>query len=93
MPLKDLDLDAIIKTVGPVRRVQYNKPHVYPMAAPMFVTRPRAEHEHPPDGPVEVYVHVPFCRYKCSFCTYATRQHAQREQMDAYVQAVETELD
>ncbi|MCZ6624357.1 MAG: radical SAM protein, partial [Deltaproteobacteria bacterium] len=90
--LKDVDFDAIIAAVGPARGVQYNKPHVYPMAAPMFVKRPGVERERPPDGPVEVYVHVPFCNYKCSFCTYATRQGSRTEQMATYVQALEKEM-
>ncbi len=88
-----VDVEAILAAVGPALRVQYNKPHVYPMAAPMFILRPGAERDKPPRGPIEVYVHVPFCNYKCGFCTYATRQGAQSEQMQRYVRALKRELE
>jgi oxygen-independent coproporphyrinogen-3 oxidase len=91
--LKQADLDAILAAVGPALNVQYNKPHVYPMAAPMFVKRPGVVRPHPPEGPIEVYVHVPFCNYKCNFCTYATRQGAQAEQHRRYVDCLKSELD
>ena len=90
--MKQIDLDAIVAAVGPAPSVQYNKPHVYPMAAPMFVKRPGIDRERPEGGPFEVYVHVPFCSYKCNFCTYATRQGSRAEQMEAYVHAVKQEL-
>jgi oxygen-independent coproporphyrinogen-3 oxidase len=90
--LKDVDLNAIIAAVGPAQSVQYNKPHVYPMATPMFVNKPGIERNQPREGPVEVYVHVPFCSYKCSFCTYATRQGSRPKQMDTYVKALEKEM-
>ena len=91
--LEQPDLDAIMAAVGPALKVQYNKPHVYPMAAPMFVKQPRAQRQRPPRGPLEVYVHVPFCNYKCTFCTYATRQGSSSQQMGRYVQALKRELD
>lgn len=89
--ISPVDWDAILATVGPALKVQYNKPHCYPMAAPAFANRPRIEREHP-DGPYSVYVHIPFCNYQCSFCTYATRQGAKHEQMERYVGASLKEL-
>lgn len=87
---ESIDLDQILATVGPALKVQYNKPHCYPMAAPTFskcrgFDRPR------PSGPYSVYLHIPFCNYHCSFCTYATRQGARLEQMQRYVQAIKNE--
>ena len=91
--LKQADIDAILAAVGPALNVQYNKPHVYPMAAPMFVKRSAVVRPRTPQGPIEVYVHVPFCNYKCNFCTYATRQGARTEQHRRYVECLKRELD
>lgn len=87
-----IDLKKIAAAVGPGLQVQYNKPHCYPMAAPTFVQRPRIERPHPLD-PYSIYVHIPFCNYRCSFCTYATRQGAKREQMERYVGALQREFE
>jgi oxygen-independent coproporphyrinogen-3 oxidase len=89
---KELDLEAIKAVVGPAHHVQYNKPHVYPMAAPMFAKRPGIRRPTPRDGPLELYIHIPFCNYKCNFCTYATRQGARQEQIENYIRALTTEL-
>ena len=90
--LKPDDIQAIVDVVGKAQTVQYNKPHVYPMATPMFDRAPEVERKRPGPDPVEVYVHIPFCSYKCSFCTYATLQKFQREQMERYVEALKKEM-
>jgi oxygen-independent coproporphyrinogen III oxidase len=92
-PTDPVDLDLIMAGVGPALRVQYNKPHVYPMAAPLFVPCPGVERERPPRGPLDLYVHIPFCSYKCTFCTYATRQGSGPDQMQRYVRALKRELE
>ena len=81
-PLQPADIQTIVDLVGKAQTVQYNKPHVYPMATPMFEHKPGVERERPGSNPVEVYIHIPFCSYKCSFCTYATLQKFQREHME-----------
>lgn len=87
-----IDFDEILKTVGPALKVQYNKPHCYPMAAPAFKTHSRIERESP-TKPHSLYVHIPFCNYHCSFCAYATRQGSQLEQMQRYVQAIKRDCE
>ena len=42
-----VDIDRISTALGHTIRVAYAGRHVYPMGAPNFHTRPRAEREHP----------------------------------------------
>ena len=92
-PLTAPDLDRIAGAVGLGRRVLYEDVHVYPLSAPSFTPRPRAERERPSPGPLRLYVHVPFCNYACRFCFYAKRIGAPRAQMERYVAALARELD
>jgi oxygen-independent coproporphyrinogen-3 oxidase len=73
--------------------VAYEAAHVYPLSAPHFLHRPRAEREPPPGGASRLYVHIPFCRYACTFCFYAKRVTTQRAQMRRYVEGLRRELD
>src|SRR4051812_14013502 len=43
------------------------------------------------DQVASVYVHIPFCQYRCSYCDFATYAD-QDQQMPAYVDALVEEL-
>jgi len=88
-----VDFDKIAAAVGSMPRVAYEAAHVYPLSAPQFTPLPGAWREFPGDGPLRLYVHIPFCRYACTFCFYAKRINMQRAQMQRYVAAVRRELD
>ncbi len=68
-------------------------PHVYTVCCPRFVPAHGAEREQPKGDKLRLYVHVPFCHYKCTFCTFAVRVGAKRELMERYVDAVRRELE
>jgi len=77
-----------------VPKASYSVPHVYPAAAPAYTTAPKQVRPHPDsDGPFTLYVHLPYCRYRCTFCHFAVRVGSDDETMDRYVRAVERELE
>lgn len=88
-----VDLDRIVAAVGAIPRVAYEAAHVYPMSAPEFTPAPGAQREFSGDGPLRLYVHIPFCRYACTFCFYAKRINAPRPQMQRYIATLRRELD
>ena len=88
-----VDIDRVRTAIGGVPRVAYEAAHVYPLSAPRFTPRPGAERERPDGGPQRLYVHIPFCRYACTFCFYAKRINTPRAQMQRYVDALGRELD
>jgi oxygen-independent coproporphyrinogen-3 oxidase len=48
----------------------------------------------PADGKLDVYVHIPFCRQRCTFCHYPLQlgPHLEAEK-DRYLDALEREMD
>jgi len=40
-----------------------------------------------------LYIHIPFCESKCSYCVFATEQKLDHEVMDFYVQSVLMEIE
>lgn len=88
-----VDLDRIAAAVGDVPRVAYEAVHVYPLSAPRFTPSPGTVRKLPDATPLRLYVHIPFCSYACSFCFYAKRIGAARDEMWRYVDALERELD
>jgi len=88
-----VEVELIRDALGPTLRVAYEAAHVYPMSAPAFRPSPGLERERPDQALLRLYVHVPFCSYACSFCFYAKRIGAGREQMERYVRALERELE
>ena len=88
-----VDLARIVDAIGDVPRVAYECPHVYPLSTPTFSTVRAAPRPHAGEGPLKLYVHVPFCNYACSFCFYAKRVGTPRAQMERYVRAVARELE
>ena len=77
---------------GPPPQVAYAPFNIYPMSAPRFSTRPDAVREHPASDELGIYVHVPFCNHRCTFCFYATRLTPSVDEMRRYVQALVSEL-
>lgn len=88
-----VDTARVRAALGGVPRVAYEAAHVYPLSAPAFIRRPGIRRERPPGGAARLYVHVPFCRYACTFCFYAKRVNTPRARMQRYVDAVRREVD
>ncbi len=86
------DVARIAAALEGALHVPYAPPHIYPMAAPVFAAAPGAERTRSGDGPLAVYVHVPFCNYACTFCFYAKRVEDDVGVKARYVDAVEREL-
>jgi oxygen-independent coproporphyrinogen-3 oxidase len=51
-----------------------------------------ADLDHSPSRDLNVYLHVPFCRYKCGFCNLYTVISEDEDVYDAYVDALCTDL-
>lgn len=81
------------EVLGPMPRLLYHPPHLYPVTAPAWQDNPGAERPRLQGGPLRLYVHVPFCRYKCSFCFYALSLGTKDPAMARYVDALIRELD
>lgn len=88
-----IDVDAVRAAIGAVPRVAYEAAHVYPLSAPRFTRRPGELRQAPAGGAQRLYVHIPFCRYACTFCFYAKRVNTPLAQMQRYVDALRRELD
>src|SRR5262249_8029369 len=54
---------------------------------------PMAERPRATSNQLRLYVHVPFCRYHCTFCYFAVRVGASADAMARYVRAVAKELE
>jgi oxygen-independent coproporphyrinogen-3 oxidase len=88
-----VDLVRIADALGTTPPVSLAEAHVYPAAAPAYVPSPHAPRERPPRGPLRLYVHLPFCNYKCTFCCFATRVGDSREQQARYTAALARDLE
>ncbi len=93
----DEAISAAVVRVGSalasVPTAAYSVPHVYPSAAPAYRHAPFASRSLPTTDQIRLYVHLPFCRYHCSFCHFAVRAGASATQMERYVAAVRKELE
>jgi oxygen-independent coproporphyrinogen III oxidase len=88
----ELELGAIELALGSAPRVLYEDVHVYPLSAPAFESAPGLDRAPLPEGPLKLYVHVPFCNYACTFCFYAKRVGVSRARKERYVDALIREL-
>ena len=86
-------LTDIAHALRSVPRAAYSVPHDYPSSAPAYLSAPMRERERPAADQLRLYVHVPFCRYHCSFCYFAVRVGASADVMRRYTRAVATELE
>jgi oxygen-independent coproporphyrinogen-3 oxidase len=65
---------ATMERARPV--VVYEKAHVYPISVPekwLDVDETIIDWRIPPDKPLRLYLHVPWCRSKCIFCFYESK--------------------
>ncbi|HVN83345.1 MAG TPA: coproporphyrinogen-III oxidase family protein [Candidatus Binatia bacterium] len=85
-------VERIAWALRSVPRMAYSVPHVYPTAAPAYTHAPMAERPPLAHDQLRLYVHVPFCRYHCTFCYYAVRIGADAEGMARYVRGLLAEL-
>jgi len=76
-----LDMDGVpyVYTYPPTRMYQSNAG--FDLADPEFTAQ------------VNLYVHFPFCRQKCSFCGYLTVTNAAEDTQDIYVDCVIREIE
>ncbi len=44
-------------------------------------------------NPLNIYIHIPFCAQKCSYCYYRTVQGSRKSEIDAYVDALCKEIE
>ncbi len=87
------NLDKIQTALGSIASLAYAPPHDYPMSVPVFRNKPKTERFRPKTEKMRLYVHIPFCNYGCSFCTFAKGVGASQEQMTRYVKALKKELE
>lgn len=92
-PVSPSQLECIAAALGSTPPVTQAAAHVYPAAAPAYTASPCEARERPETRELRLYVHIPFCNYKCNFCYYATRIGDTREQQQRYVAALERELE
>jgi oxygen-independent coproporphyrinogen-3 oxidase len=83
----------VAHALASVPRAAYSVPHVYPSAAPAYTSAPKAERPLPATDQMRLYVHVPYCRYHCTFCYFAVRVGADAAAMKRYVAALARELE
>jgi oxygen-independent coproporphyrinogen-3 oxidase len=88
-----LDFQRIAAAVGPAPRVAYAAAHAYPASAPAYTDSPCAKRDRPQSDALRLYVHIPYCNYRCTFCFFAVRVGAKRQEMERYVNALKRELE
>lgn len=86
-------LEAAAIALHDVPRTAYSVPHVYPSAAPAYTAAPLAERPPISKDQLRLYVHVPFCSYRCTFCYFAVRVGADDALKARYVDAIARELE
>lgn len=92
LPVRDADVARVARALGGAPTGAYCTPVVYPWSVQNFEARPCAPRPTPPREDLRLYVHLPFCRYHCTFCFYAVRGGAKRAEMERYVEALPREL-
>lgn len=48
---------------------------------------------HDYDGPLNIYIHIPYCQMKCSFCNLFTTMNFNEEKSDRYVESLKLEIN
>ena len=91
-PFSDV-IEDVARALDTAPRAAFWAPLEYPWSVQNFEATPRAERPRPSADRVDLYVHVPFCRYRCSFCIYAVRPLSTRAEMARYVSVLDHELE
>lgn len=88
------DVEPILAALDGLPTTFEAPPHVYAVCCPRFEPAPLAERPALRHPRLRLYVHVPFCRYRCSFCHYAVliRGADDSDIMKRYVASVRQEL-
>lgn len=47
----------------------------------------------PEDGLLDIYVHIPFCERRCTFCHYPVKYGQQTDEKNRYLDVLEKEMD
>jgi len=89
----DFDLARIARALGDVPTVVRAEAFVYPASVAAFAGAEGAVRARPSSDHLRLYVHLPFCNYRCAFCHFATESRADRARQARYVAAVERELE
>ncbi|HEY8155309.1 MAG TPA: radical SAM protein [Myxococcota bacterium] len=92
LAVSDAEVARVAEALGGASGSRWT-PIIYPWNAQRFEPRPRAERPRPPRNGLRLYLHIPFCRYHCTFCIYAVKGGARRPEMERYVAALERELE
>jgi oxygen-independent coproporphyrinogen-3 oxidase len=90
---ESLDFQRIAAAVGPAPGAAYAAAHAYPASAPMYSECRCAERDRPTGDVLRLYVHIPYCNYRCTFCFFAVRVGAARDEMTRYISALRRELE
>jgi len=86
-------LERVTRALASLPRAASSVPHVYPSAAPAYTAAPMAKRPLLTGDQLRLYVHVPFCKYHCTFCYFAVRVGAGTDTMSRYVHALARELE
>lgn len=93
MSASDVDIERVARALDHAPRAAYTAPLVYPWSVGHFEARPLTERPRLGPDPLRLYVHVPFCNYRCSFCFFAVRVGAGHTEMERYIAALEREIE
>ncbi len=90
------DIGPIQAALGGLPTTFEAPPHVYALCCPRFEPAPLASRPPLRHPRLRLYIHVPFCRYRCSFCNFAVliRRNGDSDAViEEYVTAVRRELE
>jgi oxygen-independent coproporphyrinogen-3 oxidase len=59
----------------------------------MYAESPCAPRNRPSADTLRLYVHLPYCNYRCTFCFFAVRVGAEVREMERYTDALAKELE
>ena len=70
--------------------ITYPPVTLYPKAEPEDLL---GRNTAPPAGPCAVYVHIPFCPFKCHYCHWVKKINPPWKEVDDYLDLLEKEMD